>query len=122
MNAPAHVCPSCQQPLPRVPGLYFCAASGEVIVPGGLSVKLTGSEAKLFALLHAQPGHLVTRTAMWQELYFTAKEQDERDPKVLDVLICHIRQKTKAMGVRIVTVWSRGYLLQPTLEPREGTV
>lgn len=119
MNAPAHVCPSCQQPLPRVPGLYFCAASGEVIVPGGLSAKLTRAESKLFALMHDRPGRLVPFTEFWQALYFTAKEQDERDPKIVAVLIARIRQKTQHMGIRIVNVWARGYFLQVSLEPRE---
>lgn len=40
--------------------------------------------------------------------------RDETDPKMVDVLICHLRKKLKPHGVAIETVWGIGYLISPT--------
>ena len=37
--------------------------------------------------------------------------RDETDPKMVDVLICHLRKKLKAKNLSIETVWGIGYLI-----------
>lgn len=39
--------------------------------------------------------------------------RDETDPKMVDVLICHLRKKLTPHRVKIETVWGMGYLIGP---------
>lgn len=39
--------------------------------------------------------------------------RDETDPKMVDVLICHLRKKLTLHDVKIETVWGTGYLISP---------
>jgi hypothetical protein len=36
---------------------------------------------------------------------------EETDPKMVDVVICNLRKKLKAFGIKINTLWGRGYYL-----------
>lgn len=36
---------------------------------------------------------------------------DATDPKMVDVVICHLRRKIKIRGIKIKTLWGRGYYL-----------
>lgn len=37
--------------------------------------------------------------------------REETDPKMVDVLICHLRKKLKPHNIKIETVWGIGYLI-----------
>lgn len=37
--------------------------------------------------------------------------REETDPKMVDVIICHLRKKLKPFGIEIETVWGIGYLI-----------
>jgi hypothetical protein len=37
--------------------------------------------------------------------------RDETDPKMVDVIICHLRKKLTPHGITIETVWGTGYLI-----------
>lgn len=43
---------------------------------------------------------------------------DPTDPKMIDVVICHIRKKLKPFKLELKTIWGRGY----SLAPRERTI
>jgi DNA-binding response OmpR family regulator len=47
-------------------------------------------------------------------------EREEIDPKIVDVVICHLRKKLKDQQVQIQTVWGIGYLI--SLTDRERAV
>lgn len=38
-------------------------------------------------------------------------DPDETDPKIVDVVICHLRRKLKSKGIKITTLWGHGYYL-----------
>lgn len=38
-------------------------------------------------------------------------DPDETDPKIVDVVICHLRRKIKPKAIKIVTLWGHGYYL-----------
>ena len=39
-------------------------------------------------------------------------DPDETDPKIVDVVICHLRRKLKPKNIRIATLWGHGYFLE----------
>ena len=39
-------------------------------------------------------------------------DPDETDPKIVDVVICHMRRKLKPKNIRIATLWGHGYFLE----------
>lgn len=42
-----------------------------------------------------------------------SENRDETDPKMVDVIICHLRKKLKPHALEIETVWGIGYLMKP---------
>ena len=39
------------------------------------------------------------------------ENRDETDPKMVDVVICHLRKKLKPFAIEIKTIWGVGYLV-----------
>lgn len=74
-----------------------------------LCLGLSNSEAKLFGVMMAR--EIMTKEAAYAVLY--SGQIDDRDPKVIDVMVCKMRKKLANFGVEIGTVWGRGYLLSP---------
>jgi len=67
---------------------------------------LTENQSRLVAILARHD--MVTRDQMMFALYEGKPECYDRDPKILDVYICKIKQKLGPLGVTIETVWGRG--------------
>jgi len=84
----------------------YMEPSGAEILPG---VKLTPNERNLFALLYARLGRAVSRGALLDAASYHHGWDREPQPKVVDVYICHLREKLKGYGLRIETVWGQGY-------------
>jgi two-component system cell cycle response regulator CtrA len=87
----------------------------------GQSVHFTGKEFGALEFLSLRKGHTVTKDAILSHLYGGL---DEPEVKIVDVFICKIRKKLRAVGGHeIETVWGRGYVLRdpaagsPTLAP-----
>lgn len=60
----------------------------------------------------------VTKEQLHQVIENNRANQENReptDPKMVDVLICHLRKKLKVHGVGITTVWGTGYLIEPEI-------
>jgi hypothetical protein len=81
--------------------------------------KATRLEASILALM-------LKRTEVTKDQLHLAIEQnrpeeksrlDPTDPKMVDVIICHLRKKLKTFGLAIETVWGIGYLI--STEQRE---
>ena len=70
--------------------------------------KLTPMERKMFLLL-AGPAQVVTRVSMLNFLYAESEWPDTI--RVIDVLMCYLRKKVKKFGVKIETVFGRGWSL-----------
>ncbi len=73
-----------------------------------LVFRLTGQEARLFAVLLRRD--LVTKELAMMTLYPTNENVED---KIIDVFICKIRKKLKPFGIVVETVWGRGYRLPP---------
>lgn len=68
--------------------------------------KLTKSEARLVAAL------VKSGRATKDRLYWSLYGEDidgGRDPKIIDVLICKVRNKLTPLGITIETYWGAGY-------------
>jgi two-component system cell cycle response regulator CtrA len=76
---------------------------------GGRDVHLTGKEYQVLELLAMRRGTAVTKEMMLNNLYGGV---DEPEAKIIDVFVCKLRKKLRAIeGATIETVWGRGYLL-----------
>lgn len=77
--------------------------------------KVTRLEVSVLSLL------LKRAQATKEQLHHAIKQtrpgenRDEIDPKIVDVVICHMRKKLKDHKIRIETVWGLGYLI-PTAD------
>ena len=77
----------------------------------GEPVRLTAKEFEVMELLAVRKGTTVTKEMFLSKLYPSG---DEPEVKIIDVFICKIRRKLKAVtggDPLIDTVWGRGYLL-----------
>lgn len=75
-------------------------------------VRLTRKEYEIVELMALRLGQTVTKEQVFGQLY---GGPDEPEMKIIDVFICKIRFKLRAMGAggHIQTVWGRGYRLMP---------
>lgn len=58
----------------------------------------------------------VTKDQLHQVIENNRANQENReptDPKMVDVLICHLRKKLRVHNIGITTVWGTGYLIEP---------
>lgn len=74
-----------------------------------IEIGLTKTEARIVATLFKQKGEVVTKEQLFYTLCYDKLEQPEI--KIVDVMVCKTRKKLEPYGLRIETVWSRGYLL-----------
>lgn len=72
---------------------------------------LTRAEAMFLDMLHAARGRVVSRDAMYRRLY--REDAAAAQPKMLDVLLAHIRPKIAPHGWRIITHRGEGWRLLP---------
>jgi two-component system cell cycle response regulator CtrA len=76
------------------------------------SVRLTGKEYAILALLSLRKGTTLTKEMFLNHLY---NGMDEPELKIIDVFVCKLRKKlAQATGGKhyIETVWGRGYVLR----------
>jgi two-component system, cell cycle response regulator CtrA len=76
----------------------------------GCDVHLTGKEYAMLELLSLRKGLTLTKDAFLTHLY---GGMDEPEAKIVDVFICKLRKKLKAVNSHpIETIWGRGYVLR----------
>lgn len=74
--------------------------------------KITKLQAALLAVL-------LTRSEGTKEAMHVAIEgcrsshKEETDPKMVDVVICHLRKRLAPFGLVVHTLWARGYYIEP---------
>ena len=82
----------------------------ETMLPDELN--LTPMEARLLeALMRTPKGSVATK----ERLHGAMADADEPDTqiKIVDVIVCKVRKKLSARGLKINTHWGRGYSLSP---------
>ena len=78
---------------------------------------LTPLEERLFSALASRPGKTLSKSAIYDAIYFDrASADDLPDPKIIDILICKIRQKLPKDKGQIETAWGRGYRFVPAAQ------
>jgi DNA-binding response OmpR family regulator len=79
----------------------------QAIIHDGDRVSLTGNEWLIFGRLVKNPGKLVTRSELFDEIYRWDPSGGAR-PKIIDVYIHNLRKKSPWP---ITTVWGRGFVI-----------
>lgn len=69
---------------------------------------LTPKEAALVQALRTRSPHTLSKEQLLSALY-GLQADDEPEIRIIDVFICKARKKLEPFGVRIATVWGRGY-------------
>lgn len=83
-----------------------------VVTINNQEIPLTSTEYAILELLAVKRGNVLTKETFINHLYHGV---NERQPKIVDVFICKLRDKLKkASGGEefISTVWGRGYILK----------
>lgn len=73
-----------------------------------LAWRLSPAESRLLSALYSHPN------GMTREALHTVIERDieiESEIKIVDVFVCKLRAKVTAHGIKIRTLWARGYVL-----------
>lgn len=97
------------QPVLRCGPLALDASAKQVTL-SGQPVSLTAFEYRLLEVLMHQPGQVVSKAELTDQLY---EQQDERDSNVIEVLVTRLRNKLdpgRQLGL-IETVRGQGYRL-----------
>ncbi len=69
--------------------------------------KMTRGEAAVAAAI-ARNGR-ANRAAIWHALYGGMGDDEQREPKIIDVFVCKLRKKLGPVGITIETIWGSGY-------------
>lgn len=115
MPQPEHHCPLCGAPL-SAPPCAILPERGMVVANGAFAFVPTSEMALLTRLVEIFPRPL-SRDAAMQHLY-ALRPDEEPQPKIVDVFICKLRKKIEPLGIRIDTLWGRGYVLRVDGKPQ----
>jgi two-component system cell cycle response regulator CtrA len=47
---------------------------------------------------------------------------DEPEIKIIDVFVCKLRKKMEIFGVKIETIWGRGYYMTPEMKAKAAAM
>lgn len=112
---PEQTCPLCgsviqEMPVTLLPERGIVAANGKFAV-------LTGHEMLLVERL-AETFPRVQSTQALLEYMYQLRPNEEPKPKIIDVFVCKARKKIEPIGVRIDTIWGKGYALAVSEKPK----
>lgn len=108
-------CPLCGQKIEELP-VTILPERGMVVANGKFAI-LTGHESLLIQRLAEVFPRILTKEAALEWMYQFASEDDEPEIKIIDVYICRARKKLEPIGVRIDTLWGKGYALAVDRKP-----
>lgn len=108
-------CPLCGQQITDLP-VTIMPERGMVVANGKFAV-LTGHEVLLLQRLAEVFPRLLSKEAALDWMYQFTGEGDEPEIKIIDVYICKARKKLEPIGVRIDTLWGKGYALAVEVKP-----
>ena len=81
-----------------------------MVVRGDRFVLLPDTQFEILALFVRAYPRMVSRQSLMNWLY-QLRPDEEPEPKILDVYVCHLRRKLKPLGVGFETVWGRGWVM-----------
>lgn len=102
------MCPCCGQSIPANSTVIVSLDNNTVTVRGQC-VKLCPREAEIVYLLVKRMPTIVTRSTLVERVW--GLNETEGSAKCIDVHINKIRRKLLPLGLKVETVWSRGFRL-----------
>lgn len=112
---PSCTCPLCGSVVAEIP-LSILPERGMVVANGKFAV-LTGYEALLLQRLAEVFPRVLTKEDLLSWMYQISPDK-EPELKIIDVYVCKIRKKIEPIGVRIDTIWGKGYALGVMVKPQ----
>jgi two-component system cell cycle response regulator CtrA len=99
-------------------GLIKVNIANRSVWVGSKRVHLTGKEYQIMEVLAVNKGRVMTKESVMDHLY---AGRDEPELKIVDVFVCKLRKKLRALGAgeHLETEWGRGYILRD--EPSAAT-
>jgi DNA-binding response OmpR family regulator len=88
-----------------------------MVIANGKFAVLTGYEALLIGRLAEVFPRVATKEELLTWMYQFRSEDEEPNLKIIDVYICKARKKLDLIGVRVDTVWGKGYALALPAKP-----
>jgi hypothetical protein len=73
--------------------------------------KMTPSEAKVVGAI-ARYGR-ASKSTLYHALYGGLGDDEQREPKIVDVMVCKLRKKLRQHNIEIETIWGVGYTMDP---------
>jgi len=107
-------CPLCGSVINELP-VTILPERG-MVVAGGKFAVLTGHEMMLVQRLAEIFPRVLPKDAALEWMYQISPDK-EPEIKIIDVYICKARKKLEPIGVRIDTVWGKGYALAINTKP-----
>jgi hypothetical protein len=96
----------------RAPFVSFKAEDEQMVFNAIRLFKMTRLQASLLAILLKRTE--ATKDVLHKVIEANRKPNTrETDPKMVDVVICHLRKKLKKFGLKIDTLWACGYYMKP---------
>lgn len=108
-------CPVCGREIDELPVTILIERG--MVVAGNKFVAVPGSEIMLLQRLVEVFPRVLSKEAAMEWLY-QMRPDKEPEIKIIDVFVCKLRKKLEAIGVRIDTVWGKGYVLAVSTKPR----
>jgi DNA-binding response OmpR family regulator len=107
-------CPLCGSEVGELP-VTLLPERGMVVASGRFAV-LTGHEMQLLQRLVEIFPRVLTKEGAIEWMY---QINPDRVPeiKIIDVFVCKLRKKIDPLGVRIDTLWGKGYALAVAVKP-----
>jgi DNA-binding response OmpR family regulator len=113
-HEPCH-CPVCGSEVGELPVTIL--PERNMVIANGKFAVLTGFEALLVARLAEIFPRVASKEELLTWMYQFKSADEEPDIKIIDVYICKARKKLDQIGVRVDTVWGKGYALALPAKP-----
>lgn len=88
-----------------------------MVVANGKFAVLPGKEMLLLQRMSEIFPRVATKESLLEWMYQFAGDGDEPEIKIIDVFVCKMRKKLEPIGIRIDTLWGRGYALAVNSKP-----
>ena len=111
---PDCTCPLCGSEIKELP-VTLLPERG-MVVANGKFAHLTGHEMLILQRLAELFPRVLTKESAIEWMYQISPDR-EPEIKIIDVYICKVRKKLKPIGVRIDTMWGKGYALAVNAKP-----
>lgn len=107
-------CPVCGSAVEEIP--FTILPERGMVIANGKFAHLTTSETLLLQRMAEIFPRVLSKAAAMEWLY-SLDNTKEPAIKIVDVFMCKMRKKIEPLGLRIDTLWGKGYALAVTRKP-----